>query len=37
MPSIWVIAGAAVAAINLRLLLPGVAAFFGVGRHAPRA
>jgi hypothetical protein len=32
MPSIWIILAAAVGAINLRLLIPGVAAFFGVGR-----
>jgi hypothetical protein len=32
MPSIWIILAAAVAAINLRLMIPGVAAFLGVGR-----
>lgn len=37
MPSICVIAGAAAGAINLRLLIPGVVAYFGVGRYAPRA
>jgi hypothetical protein len=37
MPSVWVITAAAVGTINLRLLIPGVAAFFGVGRYAPPA
>ncbi len=32
MPSIWVIAVVAVGALNLRLLVPGIAAFLGVGR-----
>ena len=32
MPSIWIILAAVVGAINLRLMLPGVAAFLGVGR-----
>jgi hypothetical protein len=32
MPSIWIILAAVVAAINLRLMIPGVAAFLGVGR-----
>jgi hypothetical protein len=32
MPSIWIILAAVVGAINLRLMLPGVAALLGVGR-----
>jgi hypothetical protein len=32
MPSIWIIVVAGVGAINLRLIIPGVAAFFGFGR-----
>jgi hypothetical protein len=30
MPSIWVLAATAVAAINLRLIVPGVMAFLGI-------
>jgi hypothetical protein len=32
MPSIWIILAAAVGAINLRLIIPAVTAFFGFGR-----
>jgi hypothetical protein len=32
MPSIWIILAAAVGAINLRLMIPGIAAFFGIGK-----
>jgi hypothetical protein len=33
MPSIWIIVAVAVGALNLRLLVPGIAAFLGVGRR----
>ena len=32
MPSIWIIVAAAVGAINLRLMIPGIAAFLGIGK-----
>jgi hypothetical protein len=32
MPSIWIILAAAVGAINLRLMIPGIAAFLGIGK-----
>jgi hypothetical protein len=32
MPSIWVIVGGAVGALNVRLMTPIVAAFFGIGK-----
>ena len=34
MPSIWVIAAGLVGAINVRLVAPGIAAFFGVGKYS---
>jgi hypothetical protein len=34
MPSIWIILAVAVGAINLRLMIPAVAAFLGVGRSS---
>ncbi len=37
MPSIWVIVGAAIGAINLRLIIPAAAAFLGIGKYAARA
>jgi hypothetical protein len=37
MPSIWIIVAVAVGALNLRLLVPVIAAFFGVGKYALRA
>ena len=37
MPSIWVIAGAAVAAINLRLIVPVLLAFLGIWNPRQRA
>jgi hypothetical protein len=36
MPSIWLIVAAAIGALNLRLLIPGIAAFFGVGKYGLR-
>jgi hypothetical protein len=32
MPSIWIILAGVAGAINVRLIAPGVAAFFGVGK-----
>jgi hypothetical protein len=32
MPSIWIIVTGVVGALNVRLIAPGVAAFFGVGK-----
>jgi hypothetical protein len=32
MPSLWIVLAAVVAAINLRLIVPGVLAFFGIWR-----
>jgi hypothetical protein len=32
MPSIWIVLAAAVTAINLRLILPIVGAFLGIGK-----
>ena len=32
--SIWIILAAAVGALNVHLLAPGVAAFFGVGKYS---
>ena len=32
MPSIWIILAAAVGAINVRLMVPVLAAFFGFGK-----
>jgi hypothetical protein len=34
MPSIWIIIAAAVGAINVRLMIPVVAAFFGIGKRS---
>jgi hypothetical protein len=34
MPSIWIIVAGAVGALNVRLLAPGVAAFFGFGKYS---
>jgi hypothetical protein len=32
MPSVWIVLAGLVGAINLRLIIPGIAAFFGIGR-----
>jgi hypothetical protein len=34
MPSIWVIIASGVGALNVRLLAPGVAAYFGFGKYS---
>jgi hypothetical protein len=37
MPNVWIILGAVVGAINLRLLIPGLAAFLGHGEWSVRS
>jgi hypothetical protein len=34
MPSTWMILAGAVGALNVRLVAPGVAAFFGFGKYS---